>query len=1755
MFLEDFRDPTLVDVDSYKKNAVGLARKLFLHTGAPVKEVQEVRTAYSHLVGRLPVPAPAVLAVSSPAPVPAAPALSLAPPPAAPAVSFLPAAVSYPPPVPPAISYPPPGYPVNFAAAPTAKITKVAAKVNFSNHIQIQTQKSVPALTGRLGQEFFKEKEQVLTEAEKAERSEQRKYEALLKDQLVAKEILGEIEKPAVKSKSNEKIKEGDGVLSKLIEDGNSLQDTTVIDEAIANMERHIQDRRAGKTNVELDRFGYVIRSSEQAAERDPAVYYKSLFAGKEDTCRRKRTRSRSRSRSHYRRSRSRSRARKRRSRSRSRSRSRTRRRRRSRSRSHERTRKRARTKSPRRRSKSRPRKSKSRELRQSRSRSRSKGVDRRNKYCGPPVPAFMLHPADRLFSGQSARKKSVRKRMDMKRQNGVDDVDDEKTALDESLKLIYEMKANDKEVIEEFTFLTMEVEMLDDGCYKQFTQVGLSWEDEETGVFNRSMFHPILPTHIEQYEQNLILKNQMNLYSSLKIKYNEDEKIYKFQHVKKKLIELVSEEEALKDMLSFVKSMKSKKQIVIFTLSSETILPLFVSRLREYGLFNDFAKSIKGFCDFTSCTSNLKLNGVWKETKFSDLIDVYKHILNKSWPREERHSDGVSLLSGAVLKKMLNDYTEFLNNQELKLSYQKFLVVCGLKSLRDVVSNESQFCKERSDLHIKELELRHSDMPDEITIVTLKRFECIDVLDVDEVEEEGIKEEEYFETDGTVGTVIKDQTIKPGFVKTVELKFQDLSKANGCWSLVSKSLHFGMTIVKQEHQKKSDASKRILQARKCEISRQIVPITKRNDGSVIKVKVLNPSDSILQLAEGDDIALVQLEKEAEASNKTYTQLKEEAAVKHKKDLESIESDDDIEREAREVSEKLKGVADDIDSSEDDDEFEANSPLTLSSDSDHDRGVESPISLEDVSEDFSVEVQEEVINKIPPVTKNKTNGNNNKSDKKVDTTVDLTDSDTDSESERLKLLLYETVFNVQTVETLTEVKPGQTKVVSMAIKTRKEFKPVDLAGKVCKIITNQDFHDFEKHYSKANVTHKNQSKFANYKLITKSTRPTLRKEPKSSNMVAMVEVEIENTTSTVNHYPRGVSLGICKFIDKDAEESNENLAKKWFKCYLASSVSSIRGNSRDFLTLTIDTEGNGDLFGRQVIIKKNKNWHHVQEAEKKEIMYSCDIEEQEANVKPYQNQSSKSGKSHPSVTIKVTNITDGIVTFTGDVPLALCQVISKPDPIEVPDPLAALPLPVPLNPASAPQIISSTLDLPEPVPGKINQIKVPTEEELKNWSVKKLKICLGEAGLHQFGLKNDLVRRLFQYYQKNPSKVPKKPLTGREIVEEIIGFVLVDVTKRVKVGHSDLLTSKTLSSQKKAKSQRQELQKSKRRSGNEERQLRDQKIADVNHELIAKRIGEIKSFEKEGFQFFKTGMSIKCAECFTIGPRERKLMTFKMEELDLFSSELAGRKILIKERDNDSRILTVFKQIANIIVNDRKSEVDVLVQNDQTRDVVVKAADKEKLIRVYVERLEKDLDNQFEIPEDEDMFEKIDDLVVADPVDAITTTDIVLQPKCYHTELCTVKLPEIHELPPLAVLERTKASSMKIGMRKMILVPKAFNFIKIEDGVNASVLVRMYNAWKMPIRITKKTKIAELKLLRKNLYEETSLSVDVDQRRKYGVLNAPDILFKESMPVLLSYLEKGEKKPNIVRLVKRNNKFCVPLENELSGKKLFGHQQ
>ena len=435
---------------------------------------------------------------------------------------------------------------------------------------------------------------------------------------------------------------------------------------------------------VTVDKYGYVIRAavppvsntmtapamssvapvanSLTSAMTNPMDYYKSMFADAPpitnqqragfsldrdsfrpgDAARpRLRTKSRSppqlgelpsrrhvqgggtRRRSHSRRrSRSREKSRRRsRTRSRSRERRRDRERRINRSRSRERRR---RSRSPRRKSRSRNRsKSRDKEKRKSRDNDRKR---RAEAYSGPPVPAFMMHPADRLFSGEAGRQRSARRRMEDKR-DGREDVDQHKAALDESLKLIKAMAMSSGEEAEKETyFVTMEAEILSDGQFKQFTQIGAGSEDKVTGVFNKSFFKSILPTYMKDYDMNLILKHQNNLHSSLKMKYNESEDKYTFNHVKKGDEAPESEEKALQAFISYIKKVKMDKSVVIFTHSRDEILPLLMTKLVLFDLVDSFASAVRGFCDLSTCISSLKLGGVYKESKFTDLPDVYRY-------------------------------------------------------------------------------------------------------------------------------------------------------------------------------------------------------------------------------------------------------------------------------------------------------------------------------------------------------------------------------------------------------------------------------------------------------------------------------------------------------------------------------------------------------------------------------------------------------------------------------------------------------------------------------------------------------------------------------------------------------------------------------------------------------------------------------------------------------------------------------------------------------------------------------------------------------------------------------------------------------------------------------------------------------------------------------------------------------------------------------------------------------------------------
>ena len=235
--------------------------------------------------------------------------------------------------------------------------------------------------------------------------------------------------------------------------------------------------------------------------------------------------------------------------------------------------------------------------------------------------------------------------------------------------------------------------------------------------------------------------------------------------------------------------------------------------------------------------------------------------------------------------------------------------------------------------------------------------------------------------------------------------------------------------------------------------------------------------------------------------------------------------------------------------------------------------------------------------------------------------------------------------------------------------------------------------------------------------------------------------------------------------------------------------------------------------------------------------------------------------------------------------------------------------------------------------------------------------------------------------------------------------------------------------------------------------------------------------------------------------------------------------------------------------------MDVLVFNGHSdKQVVVKASEKIKLIRVYIERNSKDLDHQFDIPEDDDVIDVVEDILEQEAFDAATTNDIVLMPKTYHSEECIVKLNRALNYQSFALMERTKASSMQIGMRKMIIIPKVLYFLDPSpDSQEVKIKIKMYNASKQTLRITKKTKIAQVRLQKsEDVFSEKEHRLEPDQRRKYGeVRDLEGRMIREGQPVLYTHTYDGVTRPSVVNIINRNGRLCVPLGSEQSGEYLL----
>ncbi len=69
-----------------------------------------------------------------------------------------------------------------------------------------------------------------------------------------------------------------------------------------------------------------------------------------------------------------------------------------------------------------------------------------------------------------------------------------------------------------------------------------------------------------------------------------------------------------------------------------DTFLPLLMAKLKMYGLYENFAEMAHGFCDFASFMTAMHMGQICRATKFGDMVDVYKQVTGRPWPKDVTH-------------------------------------------------------------------------------------------------------------------------------------------------------------------------------------------------------------------------------------------------------------------------------------------------------------------------------------------------------------------------------------------------------------------------------------------------------------------------------------------------------------------------------------------------------------------------------------------------------------------------------------------------------------------------------------------------------------------------------------------------------------------------------------------------------------------------------------------------------------------------------------------------------------------------------------------------------------------------------------------------------------------------------------------------------------------------------------------------------------------------------------------------------------
>ena len=1336
------------------------------------------------------------------------------------------------------------------------------------------------------------------------------------------------------------------------------------------------------------------------------------------------RVRRRSRTRSPPRRTRSPAR---RRSRSRSRSQQRTRR---TRSRSRSKSNRRGRT----------PVDSRSRKTRtRTRSRSRSRNIDSILKHLDPNIPCFLQHPADRMVGDKSRKEKR-------KRDDG--DTDTHKVR-EESLEILKKMGMTGKGPdTNNNLILALEVEILWDEEYKQFTQLGAAITDGKQASFFRS----IIPRYMEGYNKNLILKNQNNLLSSLGMKYDEELKRYLFTHKKKgEDVEPVTEEKALTDILGFIRSYCRETKCVVFMHSMETFLPLLLAKLNFYKLSEDFEEKISGFCDFSTLMSRLNLSVVCKNAKFQDLMDVYKQVIGKAWPKEVSHKDGIASLSDNCVKKLISEISVYLEKNNLTLLKEEFFQACGFKEF-SVVRKEldSEKLKDQCSQNVtgentKSVELLPSDRPGEVTIVTLKRFECIDVMDLDEVEEEGIEEDHYFQSETVSASLVEDVTIKPGFVATVAMNIGEFDEnlKYGNYVLVAKNVSFADASYCKDNEGEEE---RFKNAAKCEISRQIVSLidpetegetseTKKH--SKIQVKVLNPLDIDVMLKCGDLVAVVRMEKPEDPDNPDFRSY---TVVKNEKDIENAKRQDDLVRSKSEdrtfKSKKIKRKHSKKKKDRNKKKIETKTPGDLSFDFDA-----LDFELEDIDEESEIEEEN---NGMAPMTPSQMSevslsdmsgteetGENNKPAEKKNgsetselksntermngskTSKQKSNTDPTKEIEKDKISetavaeepilpeninldqtdFYDTPFYglLNQIGGGINLPAGAQSMCVIKLKPFKGFSSFHMIGRKCCISLNEDYTE---------PSNLNMWKTKNFNIL-----PRVATVFKSSENFAIVNAFVQNVTDKPVFYPNEIALATVRFISPTPR------------------------NSADVGLL---------------------NLPHVQE-------------DTGADVAP-------PGEEIVNLPTPVPVIKTIPSTFNTD---------SEPPPPGEVD--------LELNSPAKKSYVQQPGAEPEELP------LVPTQDEIYKLTVKTLKSILTDNNLNTSGLKMDLVKRVEEYYTMNPKLIDRN-IFQSALTEKIQVQALSTPNGEASNVNEELENFEGSPSSVYFKEpvpnfpapHASTVHISKPAVLNTIPEAAGPKPADPISkpestepfktefsDKLANKKAESKAFDSLEISFHDKWHFIDLKSAVTVEKLGESLLTIRLSEIEIFMNDLVDRKVLVR-RDNPSP--KIKRQICKLNIEGRSPVVEIIIDSD-TKDISAQ----EKFFKLKIEKFEMDVPDQFFLPHN-DVFDDVskDIFDMNAPAVATTLVDVVLPPKAFHTEICHVNLkPEDMEIigTKNVILERTSDHGMNIGMRKMILVPKILSVVKVENG-EAKVEVKIYNASRQRLRISKKTNIAKVFLCR-----------------------------------------------------------------------------